>query len=87
MSGERGWEIDCIDLVELVTGYLEGALDEERRLTIEAHLRLCEGCQTYVEQFRETVRVLGHLPLHAAQDLPDQVRRELLAAFRAERPR
>jgi len=87
VSGERGWEIDCIDLVELVTGYLEGALDEERCITIEAHLHLCEGCQTYVEQFRETVRVLGLLPLHAAQDLPDQVRSELLAAFRAERPR
>jgi len=87
VSGERGWEIDCIDLVELVTGYLEGGLDEERRSTIEAHLRLCDGCQTYVEQIRETVRVLGHLPLHAAQDLPDEVRRQLLAAFRAERPR
>ncbi|HEV2244091.1 MAG TPA: zf-HC2 domain-containing protein [Streptosporangiaceae bacterium] len=87
MSSERGWEIDCIDLVELVTGYLEGALDEERRITIEAHLRLCDGCQTYVEQIRETVRVLGHLPLHDAQDLPDEVRRQLLAAFRAERPR
>lgn len=87
MSGERGWEIDCIDLVELVTSYLEGALDEERRITIEAHLQLCDGCQTYVEQIRETVRVLGHLPLHAAQDLPDEVRRQLLAAFRAESPR
>jgi predicted anti-sigma-YlaC factor YlaD len=87
VSGERGWEIDCIDLVELVTGYLEGALDEERRITIEAHLRLCDGCQTYVEQVRETVRVLGHLPLHAAQDLPDEVRRQLLAAFRADYPR
>jgi anti-sigma factor RsiW len=87
VSGERGWEIDCIDLVELVTAYLEGALDEERRITIEAHLRLCDGCQTYVEQIRATVRVLGHLPLHAAQDLPDEARRQLLAAFRAERPR
>jgi len=84
VSGERGWEIDCIDLVELVTAYLEGALDEERRITIEAHLRLCDGCQTYVEQIRETVDALGHLPLHAAQDLPDHVRRQLLAAFRAE---
>lgn len=87
MSGERGWEIDCIDLVELVTGYLEGALDEEQHVTIEAHLRLCDGCHTYVGQMRETVNILGHLPLHAAQDLPDQIRRQLLAAFRAQRPR
>jgi predicted anti-sigma-YlaC factor YlaD len=87
VSGERGWEIDCIDLVELVTDYLEGDLDEERRVTIEAHLQLCEGCLIYVEQMRETIDILGHLPLPAAQDLPDQIRRELLAAFRAQAPR
>ena len=82
MSGERGWEIDCIDLVELVTGYLEGALDEERRITIEAHLRLCEGCHTYVEQIRETIRVAGAV---SADDLEPAVADDLLTAFRTWR--
>ena len=84
MTHDRGLDIRCIDLVELVTDYLEGAVDEERRITIEAHLRLCEPCATYVEQMRATMMQLGHVPVHEAQQLPDAVRDHLLAAFRAE---
>ncbi len=80
-------EMDCVELVELVTDYLEGTLDEERRAAIEAHLRECDGCQAYLEQMRQARQHLGHLPLQEAQDLPDQARRDLLAAFRAEYPR
>ena len=81
---DRGLDIRCIDLVELVTDYLEGVVDEERRTTIEAHLRLCEPCATYVEQMRATMRNLGHVPVQEAQQLPDPIRDQLLAAFRAE---
>ena len=81
---DRGLDIRCIDLVELVTDYLEGAVDEDRRLTIEAHLRLCEPCANYVEQMRTTIKQLGHVPLPEARQLPDPVRDQLLAAFRAE---
>jgi anti-sigma factor RsiW len=87
MSHEKGADLECVDLVELVTDYLEGALDQERRQMVEAHLGTCEGCQVYVEQMRETREHLGHVPPDAAQDLPDQARRELLDAFRAENPR
>jgi anti-sigma factor RsiW len=87
MSHERATDLECIDLVELVTDYLEGALDQEQREMVEAHLRTCEGCQVYVDQMRETREYLGHVPPDAAQDLPDQARRELLDAFRAENPR
>ena len=81
---DRGLDIRCIDLVELVTDYLEGAVDEDRRVTIEAHLRLCGPCATYVEQMRATIRNLGHVPVQEAQQLPDPIRDQLLAAFRAE---
>ena len=81
---DRGLDIRCIDLVELVTDYLEGVVDEERRTTIEAHLQLCEPCATYVEQMRATKRNLGHVPVQEAQQLPDPIRDQLLAAFRAE---
>ncbi|HLZ38790.1 MAG TPA: zf-HC2 domain-containing protein, partial [Mycobacteriales bacterium] len=47
-----GLEIDCQDLVELVTEYLEGTLPPELRRRFEDHLALCEGCDTYVEQMR-----------------------------------
>jgi anti-sigma factor RsiW len=87
MSHDSSADLECIDLVELVTDYLEGALDQERREMVEAHLRTCDGCKAYLEQMRETSEYLGHVPPDAAEDLPEQVRRELLDAFRAENPR
>ena len=47
MTG-RGLEIDCKDLVELVTDYLEGVLDAEDVERFEDHLALCDGCDVYV---------------------------------------
>ena len=87
MSHDRSADLECIDLVEMVTDYLESALDQERREMVEAHLRTCDGCKVYMEQMRETREYLGHVPPDAAEDLPDQARRDLLDAFRAENPR
>jgi anti-sigma factor RsiW len=87
MSHESGADLGCVDLVELVTDYLEGALDPERREMVQAHLRTCDGCLVYLKQMRETRDYLGHVPPEAGSDLPDQARRELLDAFRAENPR
>jgi anti-sigma factor RsiW len=86
MNHQRGADIACIDLVEMVTDYLEGALGDERRTTFEAHLSTCDGCRVYVEQMRETRERLGHVPRDPAGDLPEVARQELLAAFRAENP-
>ena len=86
MSQERGADIACIDLVELVTDYLEDALGREQRDRFEAHLRTCDGCRVYIEQMRETREHLGHVPPDPARDLPEAARQELLDAFRAENP-
>ena len=47
----------CQELVELVTDYFEGALPEEDREAFDAHLELCPGCVTYLEQMRATMRL------------------------------
>ena len=52
----------CRELVELVTDYLEDRLSPIDRARFEAHLTECEACRTYLEQFRQTIRVLGRLP-------------------------
>jgi anti-sigma factor RsiW len=72
-------EITCVELVELVTAYLEGALSDEDRVRFEQHLVVCEGCTTYLEQIRETIRLAGTL---RAVDLDDHARDALLHAFR-----
>jgi anti-sigma factor RsiW len=74
----------CIEVVELVSGYLDGELDAETRRRVEQHLVLCPPCRIYVEQVRETVVALGELPPGA---LPEHAVSELEAAFREFRVR
>ena len=72
-------EMPCRELVELVTDYLEDRLSPVDRARFEAHLAACEACRTYLEQFRQTIRVLGRLP---EESLSLEARDVLLAAFR-----
>jgi predicted anti-sigma-YlaC factor YlaD len=74
-----GLQIDCIEIVELVTDYLEGTLDQATSDEIEAHLVLCAPCQTYLDQMRATIDVLGHVPV---ETLTEAARSDLVAAFR-----
>jgi anti-sigma factor RsiW len=76
--------ITCAQLVELVTDYLEGELDELTARRFEEHLALCPGCRTYVEQFRQVIQAAGQV---AEDDLSWQARTHLLAAFRGWRER
>jgi len=69
----------CDEFVELVTAYLEGALDPATARQFVEHLGRCEGCDRYLDQFRTTIDALGHLP---EQSLAPDTRDRLLAAFR-----
>ena len=75
-------QLSCRELVELVTDYLEGALSPEDRLRFEDHIARCGGCQVYLEQIRQTIEALGHLPEEA---LTPDAERVLLQAFRSWR--
>jgi predicted anti-sigma-YlaC factor YlaD len=55
-------EIVCRELVELVTSYLEHALDAHRHALLEEHLVICEGCRDYLEGMRRTRRALAAVP-------------------------
>lgn len=70
--------LSCQELVELVTDYLEGALDEQTRARFEAHLEGCDGCSAYLDQMRETIRLVGRLD---KGDLPPEARAKFMAAF------
>jgi anti-sigma factor RsiW len=60
--GELDEAMACLELVELVTAYLEGYLAMNERARLEAHLATCAGCRTYLEQMRVTLRALNRLP-------------------------
>jgi len=81
-------EIRCIEMVEVVTDWMEGALDETTGVAVEEHLAICPDCIAYLDQLRTAATLAGRL---AARDRPDappaDVRARLVAAFEASRPR
>lgn len=76
MSGQ---DLTCAEFVELVTDYLEGALDAETARRFEEHAGACPGCGVYLDQIRQTIDETGRLtPDH----LDPEARDRLLDAFR-----
>lgn len=73
-------DLDCQEFVEQVTVFLEGALDTEAERRFVDHLALCDGCDRYLDQIRQTVQALGDLP---AEGISTQTRSALLEAFRS----
>lgn len=77
MTGQR--DLNCNEFVELVTAYLDGALDPQTQQQVETHLAGCDGCNQYLEQIRQTIQKVGELP---PRSLSPDARQSLLGAFR-----
>jgi hypothetical protein len=72
-------DLDCRGFVELVTSYLEGSMDAQAEQDFIDHLALCDGCERYLDQMRQTTQALTDLP---ADSLPGDARNALLDAYR-----
>ena len=70
----------CAEFVELVTAYLEGALNRDTEQRFVEHIAICDGCERYLHQIRETITRLGRLPTE--ENLSGEARDRMLAAFR-----
>jgi anti-sigma factor RsiW len=75
-------DLRCDEVVELVTDFLDHVLDADAEQRVLEHLTICDGCQTYVAQFRQTVDELRRLPAEQRAALPEPTRARLLAQFR-----
>jgi len=76
---ESADHLSCREVVELVTGYLDGALPAQDVALFEQHLNFCEGCVWYVEQIKTTVETLGEV---RDEDIPTEAKDRLMSAFR-----
>ena len=74
--------LDCNEFVELVTRYLDGLLDRDTERRFTEHMAQCDGCDRYLDQFRQTISTLGEL---SAESLSAEARDRLLSAFRSWR--
>ena len=71
--------MNCSELVELVTDYLEDSMPAEQRARFDEHVSGCDGCTTYLEQFRITIRLTGML---SEEQVEPATRETLLGVFR-----
>lgn len=72
------YDLQCRQVVELLTDYFEGALPMEQRVVLEQHLLFCEGCANYVGQLRTSIDLTGRLQ---EADVPPSVMDRLLLMF------
>jgi predicted anti-sigma-YlaC factor YlaD len=72
-------DLTCQELVELVSDYLEGALDEVTAQRFDQHLALCAGCQTYLEQLKESVSLMGEI---GVESMSEEMQATLMRLFR-----
>jgi anti-sigma factor RsiW len=77
-GGGRQPELTCVELVELVTDYREGAPSPSERDRLERHLSGCESCTHYAEELRTTIALAGRVE---GDDLSEEAS-VLLEAFR-----
>lgn len=72
------YELQCREVVDVLTDYFEGVLPVERRVVLEQHLLFCAGCTEYVDQLRTSIELTGRLP---QADVPAPVMARLTSMF------
>ena len=89
MTGERprGTDERCIELVELLTAYLDDALDAQTRRRVDEHLEGCAGCRAALAQWRTVARLAGRLTAADVADLDPLLRERFLATLVVPRRR
>jgi predicted anti-sigma-YlaC factor YlaD len=74
----------CREFVEFLMDYLDRTLPAEEHVVFEGHLDECPDCVTYLDTYRETVRLGRRLcrdPEGAVpEDVPDGLVQAILAA-------
>ncbi len=70
--------LTCRHLLDSLSDYIDGTLDETLCREIEAHMADCENCRIVVNTLEKTILLYRDLP---ASDLPDDVRQRLYTSL------
>lgn len=80
-------DLRCIELVDNVTEYLDGEVNEGQRRRMERHLEECDGCRAALDQFQTVIRLAGRLTAADVESIDALVRDRLMATLRVMRRR
>jgi anti-sigma factor RsiW len=84
-SGPTPDDLACIEVVELLSAYLDGQLDHELRRRVDDHLAGCDGCTAALGQFETVKRLAGRLTAAEVTSLDPLVRDRLMTMLRLQR--
>ena len=83
MSAEHGSRSkSCREMFARLSEYIDGELDPEICAGIEGHMEGCPPCEAFLASLRRTVELTRDLPAH---ELPEDLARELIDAYRKAR--
>lgn len=74
----REHKVTCKNFLEEISDYIDGGLDEEIRVSIEAHLAKCPDCWVVFDETKRTVQIFRSME---CQPLPKGVQDRLLSAL------
>jgi anti-sigma factor RsiW len=77
----------CIELVELLSAYVDHTLPEPARASFDAHLATCPGCREALAQWRAVIALVGRLRPEDVASLDPYTRDRFLAALTTPRRR
>jgi anti-sigma factor RsiW len=72
--------IECRQIAELLTDYVEGRLPQATKELIDWHIDGCAPCVAFVNTFRSTLKAVRLLP--DPLPVPKELRQRLLAVLR-----
>lgn len=75
-------EVDCHDVRELSSAYLENELKEGKRSAVHGHLSKCGPCQAFVDTLAATIGILAKLPTIAA---PSAFKQSLMTRIKQDK--
>jgi anti-sigma factor RsiW len=84
-TGSEGIDKRCVDLVELLTAYLDDALPAEERRRFDQHLEHCAGCRAALGQWRTVIDLAGRLSVEDVASVDPYVRERLMGILRTPR--
>jgi anti-sigma factor RsiW len=86
-SGAATDDLRCIQVVRLITAYLDGELEDDQRRRIDRHLEGCAGCSAAVGQFQTVIGLAGRLTAADVASIDPLTRDRLIATLREPRRR
>ena len=51
----------CKKVDDFLMDYLDGLLDDKTTKRFEEHISMCAGCQAYLKEYKETIKLLQEI--------------------------